>query len=70
MMSNIPSKPAKQATVETKSKGYLWVRYMNLGSGPEFCLQVSEPLVLSAVLQGVDISAAQLWFSLACSTLK
>jgi hypothetical protein len=42
-------------------RGGLWVRQMNLGPGPEFCLQSFVELALPQNLQVLDIPAQQVW---------
>jgi hypothetical protein len=47
--------------LEERHAGDLWIRQMNLGPGPEFCLHTSEEIVLPESLNVLKISVKQLW---------
>ncbi|GHO82203.1 hypothetical protein [Dictyobacter formicarum] len=45
-------------------KGMLWTRQMNLGPGPEFCFQSSEPFVFPDILPSLSIPVKQICFTI------
>ncbi|GHO63804.1 hypothetical protein KSC_026960 [Ktedonobacter sp. SOSP1-52] len=45
-------------------KGMLWGRQMNLGPGPEFCIQTSEPFIFPETLPMLSIPVKQICFTI------
>jgi hypothetical protein len=47
-----------------EAKGTLWLRQMNLGPGPEFCIHSSEALIFPDILPILTIPVKQICFTL------
>ncbi len=47
--------------LEEQQSGDLWLRYMNLGPGPEFCVHSSKEITLPEQIQALQIPVEHLW---------